>query len=185
MASGLQGALSWRWTPFFALAAAAGVFAIGAAALLPEPVDRSEVGKSGKAAVSLDRRAIDASARADREEAASLQAEQREMRRARAASRAQARPPQRPRREVPDELSEAQRESVSFTRPARREPDSRDAPEEEEEADEVVPPPKLRPALGARLTPGALRNGKLMNRLGRPTLEEASGEDEDETEEEE
>ena len=41
MACGLQRALSCRWAPFCGLVAAAALFAVGAASLLPDHVDRS------------------------------------------------------------------------------------------------------------------------------------------------
>jgi len=182
MASGLQRALAWRWSPFFALAAAAGIFAVGVASLLPDPVDH-DAEDSGRAAASLrssppstahdpgepgvldeldepdepDERAERERERAgkERERATQLREKAREARIARRKKAREA-------RERADNDSPEGR-PVSFTRPAHKEPDEGDEPEESDE-----PPERTREigrTFGAKLAPSALKNTQLLRKL--------------------
>ncbi len=184
MALGLQKAVTWRWTPFFAIAAAAGVFAVGASSLLPAPLDRSADEDGGSAAASLTPRGSDAeSDEDDGDEATTAVAKRREARRAREAARKKARLAPRAAQDPNEDTSGREPAATRITRPALRTPELRDAQDEDEPPDEVVAGPNLAPSLGARLGPGVMRNTKLMNRITEPALEEP-GEAEDDSNDE-
>ena len=181
MASVLHRALNWRWTPFYALAAASGVFAIGVASLLPDGGSPDEKAERGAAAASLSpdqRNAKDRdgefnqrAARVALDDAAARRADQRRKQRERRRAREEAKLEPTSDPEPRSALTAKQREALSFTRPAARVTDNRDAPEEQEATEEAVAPPTR--ALAARLSPGALRTTKLMNRLDKSAVEEA------------
>lgn len=184
MASGLQKALTWRWTPFFAIAAAAGLFAVGASSLLPAPVDRDTDASDRFAAAGLNPRGSDAKSdedddEDDTDEAATVAAKRREARRARAAARQKARLAPRATQDPIEETSGEESAAAPIIRPVLRTPKLPDAPEEDDAPEEVAAAPEVAPSLGARLRPGVLQNAKLMNRITEPALEEpAEAEDE-------